>query len=81
MDAEERPEQTVRVIPLTSNASLTLTLEGEEVRVDFILMGEHDADVRVGDHFEARGLEFKIIHIQEKRDYQTKAELITVAKA
>lgn len=68
----------VRVIPLTRQARETLTIDGVQVNVEFILMAMPEDDVRTGDQFTARGRVFEVIHIQEKRLYQTKAELITV---
>jgi hypothetical protein len=77
-DQEDRDPQDARIIPITSNAPERMNPDGQKVIVEFILIMEWDAEVAKFDRFEARGRTFEVLHIQEKRDYQTKAELITV---
>lgn len=76
---EEQPareEQVGRLIPLTNPATEQMTLDGERVVPDFILMMKWDAVIAPRDRFTCRGVDLEVIHVQEKRDYQTKAELI-----
>ena len=77
-DLAPRAPADGRVIPLTAKATERLNLEGHTVPVEFILLMAYDAQVEKGDRFYARGRSFEVVHVQEKRDYQTKAELSTI---
>jgi hypothetical protein len=77
-EEDPRTSQYGRIIPLTSNAPERMNSDGQRVIVEFILIMEYDAEVGKFDRFTARGRLFEVLHIQEKQDYQTKAELIVV---
>lgn len=78
VEREDRVPQEGRIIPVTANAPERMNQQGQRVIVEFMLIMEWDSVVEKWDRFIARGRLFEVLHVQEKRDYQTKAELITV---
>lgn len=76
-----RPPQGVHLVPLTSQVSERPTLDGKAVIPDFMLIGLHDMAIGRGDVFQARNSIFEVVHIHEKRDYETKAEAIRLREA
>lgn len=73
---DPRSSQTMRLIPLTNTTTERLTLDGKMVVPKFMLMAQWDAIVDRWDQFELDGVRYEIVHLQEKRDYQTKAEVV-----
>lgn len=68
-----------RVVPVARGGlpQERLTADGRSVPVEFFLVLPYDAEIGVYDRFTSRGRQFEVVHVQEKRDYQTKAELVT----
>jgi len=71
-----RSPQNMRLIPISTTAFERSTLDGEAVVPQFILLGEWDCEMTRGDTFVVDGKRYEIVHIQEKRDYQTKGETV-----
>lgn len=68
--------QTFRQITQPTNTQiLRRTIDGEEVQPDFVLLGEWNADVRVGDWYMKDGAKHEIVYVKEDRRYQTWAEV------
>jgi len=67
-DGPARPEQTFRLIGLTSQRVPITTTDGKERVHDMILVGEYDAEIAVGDHWidEASGARLEVIMIEPK---------------
>lgn len=75
-DGPARPEQTFRLIGLSSQRVPTETTDGKERVHDMILLGKYDAEVQVGDHWtDERGSRLEVIAIEPKTplDYETRA--------
>lgn len=71
-----RPPQTMRLIPISTTAFERGTLDGEAVTPEFVLLGEWDCAMSRGDKFVLDGKRYEVVHVQEKRDYQTKGETV-----
>lgn len=78
---EPRSAQDMRMIPLTEVTSERHTLDGKVVTPEWMLMGRYDAVVERGDQFELNGDLYEVVHVQEKKDYQTKAETVYLGSA
>lgn len=76
-----RSPQTVRLIPITTTAFERETLDGKTVTPQFVLMAEATAAVERGDRFVLNGKRHEVVHVQEKRDYQTKGETVLLGDA
>jgi len=70
------PAQIFRQITQPTNTQvLRRTIDGEEVQPDFVLLGEWDADVAVGDWYMKDGAKHEIVYVKEDRRYETWAEV------
>ena len=67
--------QTFRIIP-QSGANATRNVDGEEVRPDYVLIGEWDADITMDDSFTLDGRNFDVVFIRLDRSYETWAEVM-----
>lgn len=69
--------QTFRQITQpTSPQVFTRTIDGEEVKPDFVLLGEWNADVQIGDWYVKDGAKHEIVYVKEDRRYETWAEVM-----
>lgn len=78
-----RAPQTARMIPLASTAAMgeLQTPDGRNIRPRYILMGEWDMDIARWDTFAWEGEQWLVGRVQEKREYQTKAEIVPLGSA
>lgn len=68
--------QTFRQITQPTNTGVfRRTIDGEEVSPDFVLLGEWDADVAIGDWYMKDGAKHEIVYVKEDRRYETWAEV------
>lgn len=51
------------------------TIDGEEVQPDFVLLGEWDVDIRLGDWYMRNGAKHEIVYVRDDRRYETWAEV------
>lgn len=69
--------QTFRQITQsTSPQVFRRTIDGEEVKPDFVLLGEWNADIAIGDYYTKDGAKHEIVYVREDRRYETWAEVI-----
>ena len=73
--------QVMRLIPLSNTAFERNTLDGKAVTPNFMLMGEWDCEMARGNRFTLDGKRYEVVHVQEKRDYQTKGETVYLGDA
>ena len=70
------PAQTFRQITQPTNTQVfRRTIDGEEVQPDFVLLGEYDADVKIGDWYMKEGAKHEVVYVKDDRRYQTWAEV------
>lgn len=74
-DGTPREPQTMRIIEVSARTEpATVKLQdGTERTVAFWLLGEHDAEVAVGDHWEADGRKWEVGDIIRSNHYETRA--------
>lgn len=77
----DRSPQRMRLIPTTGQATERQTSDGRAVQPDFMLMAPFDAVVERWDRFVFNGNRFEVLHVQEKREYQTKSEVVLLGSA
>lgn len=70
------PSQTWKVVPQNRQLEERETIDGVMVRPDFVLIGYHDADVQRGDWFMWNAHRYDVVYVNEKRDYETRGELV-----
>jgi hypothetical protein len=69
--------QTFRQITQsTSPQVFTRTIDGEEVKPDFVLLGEWNVDVQIGDYYTKDGAKHEVVYVKEDRRYETWAEVM-----
>lgn len=75
--ASPLPPQTVRLLipTITSGQGERQLLDGEAVAIDYVLLGEWDADVKRGDWFYLNGVKYEIVSTRPTSDYEIKAEV------
>lgn len=71
--ATPRQTQTFKVIWSGSQDGIVITSEGRTRRFDFILVGRHDANVEIGDHWNLNDQYFEIEWIAPDNGYEVKA--------
>lgn len=70
------PAQIFRQITQpTSPEVFRRTIDGEEVQPDFVLLGEWDADIAIGDWYMKDGAKHEVVYVKEDRRYETWAEV------
>ena len=73
---ETLPAQTFRQITQPTNTQVfRRTIDGQEVTPDFVLLGEHDVDIKPGDWYMVDGLKHEIVYVRDDRRYETWAEV------
>jgi hypothetical protein len=60
----------------TSPQVFTRTIDGEEVKPDFVLLGEWNVDVQIGDYYFKDGAKHEVAYVKEDRRYETWAEVV-----
>lgn len=69
------PQTFRQITQPTSPQVLRRTIDGEEVQPDFVLLGEWDADIQVGDWYMKDGAKHEVVYVKEDRRYETWAEV------
>lgn len=73
VDGPPREPQTFKLIALTANQRMTLTVSGKERIIDYHLMGAYDSEMEVGDHWsDSDGNRYEVISIQAGHGYERK---------
>lgn len=73
VDGPPRTPQIFKLIALTSNQRLELTVSGKERIIDYHLLGAHDSLMEVGDHWsDSDGNRYEVIAIQAGHGYERK---------
>jgi hypothetical protein len=81
-DLPPLPSQVMRLIPSTSNRAVERqTLDGTLVFPEYTLLGEYNAQMERGYRFVLEGNRYEIVMVNEKRDYETKAEVVRIGSA
>jgi pyridoxine 5'-phosphate synthase PdxJ len=63
-DGEPRLAQVMRLIPTTSDQKPTVTLDGKERQIDFVLMGQWDAEMQPYDYWrDEEGQRYEVVEI------------------
>lgn len=70
---EQVAAQTFRIIGQTTASGYTPTTDGTARNVEFVLLGAHDADVRVGDRFVHDSRDMIVNDIIEDNGYELRA--------
>jgi hypothetical protein len=82
-DQDPRPEQSFRIIEFGLNQTppiLQLT-DGSQRQVEFLLLGAHDAQVAVDDHWLAiDGREWQVGEVVRSNQYETRALVVERGK-
>lgn len=74
VDGPPRPEQRVKLIPLTYDPRPTVTINGVERIIDYHLFAEYGAQVAVGDHWsDPDGTRYEVIALADGLRYMVKA--------
>lgn len=73
--------QEFRLIPVTNFTKERSTLDGVSVVPNFILLGEWNCSMKRHDRFTLNGKRYEVVHVQEKRQYETKGETILLGDA
>jgi hypothetical protein len=74
VDQPDRPEQVFKVIwPGGDTGGKVATSEGETARYDFILVGKHDAEIEIGDHWVEGDQIYVVESIAPYNGYEVKA--------
>lgn len=72
-----RAPQTMRLIPLGSGQERTLT-DGSVVSAQYALLGYYGSAMERLDEFTLAGKNYRIVFVNENREYETKGEAILV---
>lgn len=74
-------EQEMRLIPYSSLGVSRERVEGTTVSPSWVLLGEYNAEMKLGDRFfMPDGTVAEIVLVEEKRLYQTKGEVVLHGK-
>jgi hypothetical protein len=77
VDGTPRAAQRFKLSLLAFDQRPTVTVNGVERRVDYHLIGEHNAVVEVGDHWtDAAGTKYEVIGFTEGWEWMVKAQVI-----
>lgn len=78
VDLPPRLPQKMRLIPQGSTVSTEReTLDGVSVMPTMVLLAAFNAGMARGDRFVDNGIRYEVVFVHEKRDYETKGEVIT----
>lgn len=73
VDGPPRPTQRLKLIPMTFDQRPTITIAGVERVIDYHLLGNWDAVIRVGDHWsDPDGTKYEVIAMSDGHDYEVK---------
>lgn len=68
--------QTFREITQHTNTGVfRRTIDGQEIKPDFVLLGPYNADIRNGDWYMQDGAKYEIVYVRTDRRYETWAEV------
>lgn len=74
VDGTPRAAQAFKLSLLSADQRPLVTVSGVERRIDYHLIGAHDAVVEVGDHWtDERGTKYEVMAFTDGHDYETKA--------
>lgn len=69
------PPQAFRLIPQGGNVQAR-NIDGEQIKPAYVMIGAHDADIKIGDTFTHSSRDYDVIFVREDRDYETWAEVV-----
>lgn len=73
---ETIPPQKMRLVTQTESVTVVShTADGEEVNVDYVLIGMWDSNISNGDYFIMNGHKYEIVLVREDRSYETWAQV------
>ena len=71
--------QAVRIIEQPATSVESRTVSGEVLKPDFVVIGEHDLDIREGDSWSrtinGQKQTFEVMYVRYERSYETWAEV------
>jgi hypothetical protein len=67
--------QTFRIINGQISQTVTRTLDGQEVRADYMMICLSDADVHAGDTFTTSACRYKVVYVYPDPTYELLAEV------
>lgn len=70
--------QIMRLIPLGDGAPERMTEDGKSVRPTYMLMGAYGCDMQREDTFAKDGRQYRIVFINDNRQYEVKGEVVYV---
>jgi hypothetical protein len=71
--------QVFRLIPqggTGADSKERFTRDGQAVSPDYILLGDHQADMQRWDTFTLGGRQYELVFVNQNRQYETKAEVV-----
>lgn len=72
-DGPPRPVQRMRLIPQTETTPPTIIEDGVERVISFVLLGLHDAQMGVGDHWtDDAGNFYRVVYVNDYNGYEVK---------
>lgn len=76
-DPHPLEEQTFRLVPFKKRLTKMTrdTPDGNIINLEYVLIGEYDADVKPGDYFEFETGMYDVISIEPNRAYRTAANV------
>lgn len=76
MDGTPRDEQIFKVI-YPGGDGIVITSDGTTRRFDFILVGDHDAELAIGDHWDEGDQHYVVEYVFPYNDYEVKGGGVT----
>jgi hypothetical protein len=71
-------EQTFRLLPQSDQVLEIEDSNGRMAVPEFVLLGEAESDIARYDRFTWRGMEWEIVQVHTKPDYQRKGDVVRV---
>lgn len=68
--------QGMVLVPTNQQLPERRTVEGQSLTPEFILIGQHDADIRNGDWFYIEGTKYEVVFVRPDKTYETVAEVV-----
>ena len=75
VEAAPRAAQTLRLVEPSNPARPTRTADGIERTVEFLLIGEHDAQLGVYDVFDHAGGRWEVVFLYHENGWERRAEV------
>lgn len=72
-DPQDLPSQRVYLGAVSADASYFVTVEGNRVMADYVIVGLPELDVEEKDSFELFDRTFEVVEIHPDRQYETRA--------